>query len=109
HARDRRLGSKGSWRRLQAGTAKYHNFFRDPAAKHKHPMSYCDQLQQSGKERAKTASGGAMALKESHVVGPAAPAVRDITLGQLLEQAVRSATGRLALIAGLPAPPAPPQ
>ena len=36
-----------------------------------------------------------MALKESHVVGPAVPAVRDITLGQLLEQAARSAPDRL--------------
>ena len=42
-----------------------------------------------------------MALKESHVAGPASPAVRDITLGQLLEQAARSAPDRLALIAGV--------
>jgi fatty-acyl-CoA synthase len=47
-----------------------------------------------------------MALKESHVAGPAAPAVRDITLGQLLEQAARSAPSRLALIAGVPDPAA---
>src|SRR5436190_21639908 len=42
-----------------------------------------------------------MALKESHVVGPSVPAVRDVTLGQLLEQAARSAPDRLALIAGV--------
>jgi fatty-acyl-CoA synthase len=47
-----------------------------------------------------------MALKESHVVGSAVPAVRDITLGQLLEQAARSAPDRLALIAGVPDPAA---
>ena len=45
-----------------------------------------------------------MALTESYVAGPAAPAVRDITLGQLLEQAARSAPDRIALIAGVPDP-----
>ena len=45
-----------------------------------------------------------MALTESYVAGPAAPAVRDITLGQLLEQAAKSAPDRLALIAGVPDP-----
>src|SRR5580692_11940236 len=45
-----------------------------------------------------------MALTESYLAGPASPAVRDITLGQLLEQAARSAPDRLALIAGLPEP-----
>jgi fatty-acyl-CoA synthase len=45
-----------------------------------------------------------MVLTESHVAGPAAPAVRDITLGQLLEQAASSAPDRIALIAGVPDP-----
>ena len=45
-----------------------------------------------------------MALTESYVAGPAAPAVRDITLGQLLEQAAKSAPDRIALIAGVPDP-----
>src|SRR5207245_6629351 len=48
--------------------------------------------------------GSSMALSESYVAGPAVPAVRDITLGQLLEQAARSAPDRLALIAGVPDP-----
>jgi fatty-acyl-CoA synthase len=47
---------------------------------------------------------GPMTLTESYVAGPTAPAVRDITLGQLLEQAARSAPDRLALIAGVPDP-----
>jgi fatty-acyl-CoA synthase len=46
----------------------------------------------------------AMALTESYVAGPTTPAVRDITLGQLLEQAARSAPDRIALIAGVPDP-----
>jgi hypothetical protein len=45
-----------------------------------------------------------MALTESWVAGPATPAVRDITLGQLLEQAAKSAPDRLALIAAVPDP-----
>src|ERR1700722_11916206 len=45
-----------------------------------------------------------MALTESHVPGPATPAVRDVTLGQLLEQAANSAPERIALIAGVPDP-----
>jgi len=45
-----------------------------------------------------------MAWTESYVAGPAAPALRDITLGQLLEQAAKSAPDRLALIAGVPDP-----
>ena len=45
-----------------------------------------------------------MALTESYVAGPAVPAVRDITLGQLLEQAASSAPDRIALIAGVPDP-----
>ncbi len=45
-----------------------------------------------------------MALTESYIAGPAAPAVRDITLGQLLEQAASSAPDRIALIAGVPDP-----
>jgi fatty-acyl-CoA synthase len=45
-----------------------------------------------------------MALTESYVAGPATPAVRDVTLGRLLEQAARSAPDRIALIAGHPEP-----
>jgi len=45
-----------------------------------------------------------MALTESHVAGPTTPAVRDITLGRLLEQAARSAPDRIALIAGVADP-----
>src|SRR6266436_3720181 len=46
-----------------------------------------------------------MALKESHVAG-VSTLVRDVTLGQLLEQAARSAPDRIALIAGVPDPAA---
>ena len=45
-----------------------------------------------------------MALTESYVAGPTTPAVRDVTLGQLLEQAARAAPERIALIAGHPEP-----
>ncbi len=45
-----------------------------------------------------------MALTESYVAGPTTPAVRDVTLGQLLEQAARAAPDRIALIAGHPEP-----
>ena len=45
-----------------------------------------------------------MPLTESYVAGPKVPAVRDITLGQLLEQAANSAPDRIALIAGVPDP-----
>jgi fatty-acyl-CoA synthase len=45
-----------------------------------------------------------MALTQSYVAGPATPAVRDVTLGRLLEQAARSAPDRIALIAGNPEP-----
>jgi fatty-acyl-CoA synthase len=44
------------------------------------------------------------ALTESYVAGPTTPAVRDITLGRLLEQAAQSAPDRIALISGLPDP-----
>jgi hypothetical protein len=47
---------------------------------------------------------GSMALTESYVAGPAVPAVRDITLGQLLEQAAKSAPDRIALISGVADP-----
>src|SRR4051812_19108559 len=43
-----------------------------------------------------------MASKESYVVGPTSPAVRDVTLGQLLEQTARAAPDRIALISGVP-------
>ena len=49
-----------------------------------------------------TRRGRTMALTESYVAGPATPAVREITLGQLLEQAARSAPDRIALIKGAP-------
>ncbi len=45
-----------------------------------------------------------MALTESYVTGPTHPAVRDITLGGLLEQAAKSAPNRIALIAGVSDP-----
>jgi len=45
-----------------------------------------------------------MALTESYIAGPATPPVRDITLGQLLEQAAKSAPDRSALIAGVADP-----
>src|SRR5438067_2415645 len=45
-----------------------------------------------------------MGLTESYIAGPVAPAVRDITLGQLLERAAASAPDRIALIAGVPDP-----
>jgi fatty-acyl-CoA synthase len=44
------------------------------------------------------------ALTESYVAGPTTPAVRDITLGRLLEQGARSAPDRIALISGVPDP-----
>src|SRR3954469_10378132 len=46
-----------------------------------------------------------MALKESHVAG-VSTTVREVTLGELLEQAARSAPDRIALIAGVPDPAA---
>src|SRR5262245_6432426 len=52
-----------------------------------------------------TPAGETMALKESHVAGPSTT-VRDITLGQLLEQAAKAAPDRLALITGGPDPAA---
>ena len=45
-----------------------------------------------------------MALTMSHVAGPATPAVREWTFGDLLRKAAESAPDRLALIAGLPDP-----
>ena len=45
-----------------------------------------------------------MALTESYVAGPTASAVRDITLGGLLERAAKSAPDRIALIAGVSDP-----
>ena len=47
-----------------------------------------------------------MPLAESYAIGPAEPPVRDITLGQLLEEAVADAPDRLALIAGTTDPAA---
>ena len=45
-------------------------------------------------------------LTEAHTKGPSTPATRDLTLGQLLEQAAKRAPDRLALIAGVPDPAA---
>jgi fatty-acyl-CoA synthase len=45
-----------------------------------------------------------MVLAESYLAGPTTPAVRDITLGELLGSAARSAPDRIALIAGVPDP-----
>jgi acyl-CoA synthetase (AMP-forming)/AMP-acid ligase II len=45
-----------------------------------------------------------VALTESHVAGPALPAVRDMTFGDLLREAAEAAPDRLALIAGVPDP-----
>jgi len=45
-------------------------------------------------------------LTEAHTKGPSTPATRDLTLGQLLEQAAQRAPDRLALVAGVPDPAA---
>ena len=45
-----------------------------------------------------------MALAESYVAGPATPAFRDMTFGDLLRKAAEAAPDRLALIAGVPDP-----
>src|SRR3954468_8402846 len=45
-----------------------------------------------------------MALTQSHVAGPATPAVREMTFGDLLRKAAETAPDRLALIAGVPDP-----
>ena len=46
--------------------------------------------------------GDAMTLTMSHAVGPNEPAVRDLTLGGLLEWAAETTPDRIALIAGVP-------
>ncbi|MEM8618637.1 MAG: AMP-binding protein [Actinomycetota bacterium] len=43
-----------------------------------------------------------MGLEISHAVGPGAPAVRDITVGQVLREAADESPGLLALIEGIP-------
>jgi len=45
-------------------------------------------------------------LTEAYTKGPSSPSTRDVTLGQLLEQAAQRAPDRLALIAGVPDPAA---
>src|SRR3954471_14966664 len=45
-----------------------------------------------------------MTLTKSHVAGPATPAVREMTFGDLLRQAAEAAPDRLALVAGVPDP-----
>ncbi len=45
-----------------------------------------------------------MALTMSHVAGPATPAVREMTFGDLLRVATEAAPERLALISGVPDP-----
>ncbi len=47
-----------------------------------------------------------MPVAESYAIGPTVPPVRDITMGQLLEQAVADAPDRVALIAGTADPAA---
>lgn len=43
-------------------------------------------------------------MAESYAVGPAEPAVRDLTLGDLLSEAAAAVPDRIALIAGVPDP-----
>src|ERR1700726_407108 len=43
-------------------------------------------------------------LTMSHATGPSEPAVRDLTLGELLRWAAGTTPDRVALIAGVPAP-----
>jgi fatty-acyl-CoA synthase len=43
-----------------------------------------------------------MMLTMSHAVGPNEPAVRDLTLGELLQWAAETTPERIALIAGVP-------
>src|SRR3954464_317113 len=45
-----------------------------------------------------------MTLTMSHVAGPTAPAVREMTFGDLLRKAAEEAPDRLALVAGVPDP-----
>ncbi len=45
-----------------------------------------------------------MALVESYIAGPATPAVRDLTFGDLLRKAAEAAPDRIALIAGVADP-----
>jgi fatty-acyl-CoA synthase len=45
-----------------------------------------------------------MDLTESYVAGPATPAVREMTFGELLRSAAESAPDRIALIAGVADP-----
>ena len=45
-----------------------------------------------------------MALTESYVAGPATPAIREMTFGDLLRSAAEQAPDRIALISGLPDP-----
>jgi fatty-acyl-CoA synthase len=48
------------------------------------------------------ARGGAIMLTTSHAAGANEPAVRDITLGELLQWAAETTPDRIALIAGIP-------
>jgi fatty-acyl-CoA synthase len=43
-----------------------------------------------------------LALVESYIAGPATPAVRDLTFGDLLRKAAGTAPDRIALVAGVP-------
>jgi fatty-acyl-CoA synthase len=45
-----------------------------------------------------------LTLTQSYLAGPATPAVREMTLGDLLRKAAESAPDRLALIAGVADP-----
>src|SRR5262245_30113540 len=62
--------------------------------------------QSAGKQQRRSAQRGEdlMTLTMSHVVGPTAPAVREMTFGDLLRKAAAEAPDRLALVAGVPDP-----
>src|SRR5437588_12253060 len=64
------------------------------------------QRKMRGKERRVFGGNRMIKLTEAHTAGPITPATRDLTLGQLLEQAAKRAPDRLALIAGVPDPAA---
>jgi acyl-CoA synthetase (AMP-forming)/AMP-acid ligase II len=49
---------------------------------------------------------GSMGLTESYAIGPSTPPVRDLTLGELLREAARTAPERVALVAGVADPSA---
>src|SRR5690242_20226613 len=58
------------------------------------------------KNRRASAGNNMTKLTEAHTKGPNSPPTRDLTLGQLLEQAAQRAPDRLALVAGVADPAA---